>query len=166
MSHAALAPRPETDRPATGLSDGHGIAAALAGVLGDTTVLMVKTQACHWNVVGPLVHPIHELTEAQYRDHFEAIDKIAERMRALGALAPLSMAEMRAKAELAEEDRLRDARGMIEQLVADNEALVRRLRETAATAAERQDSATEDLMNARMAAHEEAVWMLRAVAAE
>jgi starvation-inducible DNA-binding protein len=166
MTQHALSSVPAADAPETGVSGRQAVAAGLTGVLSDTVVLMHKTQAYHWNVVGPLFHPLHELTEKQYEELFEAADTLAERVRALGELAPFSVADMMTRAQLGEEDRVRDARGMIEQLIADNEAAVRRQREVAQLAAEHQDGASEDLMNARMSAHEEAVWMLRAVAAE
>ncbi len=166
MAQQALSPVPAADAPETGVSGKQAVAAGLTGVLGDTVVLMHKTLGYHWNVVGPLFHPLHELTEKQYDDLFEAADDIAERVRALGELAPFSAADMIARAQLGEETGVRDAKGMLEQLIADNEAAVRRQREVAKLAAEHEDGASEDLMNARMAAHEEAVWMLRAVAAD
>ncbi|WP_082688602.1 Dps family protein [Ruegeria marisrubri] len=136
----------------------------LTEVLCDSVLLMIKTQGYHWNVVGPLFVPIHEMTERLYRDLFEAIDALAERIRALGQIAPLSVTDMISQAHLTEEETIRDAHGMIEQLIHDNESLARRLRETAALASRHGDGATEDLMNARMAKHEEAVWMLKAIA--
>ncbi|MEQ9041639.1 MAG: DNA starvation/stationary phase protection protein [Silicimonas sp.] len=163
MTQQALRTEPATEAPETGISAETAIANALGGVLGDSLVLFVKTQGYHWNVVGPLFQPLHEMTESQYRDLFEAIDVIAERIRALGQIAPFSTADMISHASLNEEDTSRSAEGMVEQLISDNEAIVRRLRETAALAAEHGDGATEDLMNGRMAKHEQAVWMLRAI---
>jgi starvation-inducible DNA-binding protein len=139
------------------------LATALGGVLGDQLVLFVKTQGYHWNVVGPLFLPLHGLTETLYRDLFEAIDRVAERIRALGEIAPFSTSDMISHASLNEEDTARSAQGMVEQLISDNEALVRRLRRTAELASRQGDGATEDLMNARMAAHDDAVWKLKAI---
>jgi len=165
MTQTALNIEPHVEHPDTGIPADRAVVGALSGVLGDSLVLLYKTQGYHWNVVGPLFQPLHELTEKHYRSLFEAVDTLAERIRALGHIAPYSMADMISHAGLSEEDRNRDARQMIDQLVADNEALVRRLRDTASIAAEHGDGATEDLMNARMAEHEEAIWMLRAIAA-
>lgn len=166
MTSAVLKAEPRIDQPQTGISANAGIATALNGVLADSVVLMLKTQSCHWNVVGPLFQPIHELTEGQYRDLFEAIDTLAERIRALGEFAPVSFTDMLAHAELSEEERLRPASGMLAQLIDDHESLARRLRNVAALAGEHGDGATEDLANARMAFHEKAAWMLRAIASE
>ncbi|WP_170609113.1 Dps family protein [Ruegeria arenilitoris] len=148
----------------TGIDKNAWIANAVTEVLADTMVLMVKTQGTHWNVVGPLFLPIHELTERHYHDLFEAADALAERVRALGQVAPISFTDMISQAKLTEEETIKDAEGMIKQLIADHEAMARNLRETATTAARYGDGATEDLMNARMAKHEEAVWMLKAIA--
>lgn len=165
MAQQALTIEPQSETTQTGIDRDTWVANALTGVLCDSVVLLIKTQGYHWNVVGPLFQPLHELTEAQYLDLFEAIDTIAERIRALGELAPMSITDMISQARLTEEDTVRSAQGMLEQLISDNEALVRHLRETASLAARQGDGATEDLMNSRMAAHEKAVWMLRAIAA-
>lgn len=165
MTQTALKPTVEPETPQTGIDRRVWIATALNGVLADSMVLFFKTQSYRWNVVGPLFQPLHEMTEKQYTDLFDAIDVIAERIRALGQVAPLSFTDSLAHAHLTEEDAERSAAGMLEQLIADHEKLVRRLRETAKLAARHDDGATEDLMNSRMAAHEQAIWMLKAIAA-
>lgn len=165
MTQQALHTRPEPVEFHTGIKGDRAVAEALLGVLGDSLVLLHKTQGYHWNVVGPLFQPLHQLTEQQYVSLFEAIDVLAERVRALGHLAPFSMSDMLSHAELIEETETRTAHDMISQLINDNEALVRSLRATAAIAADQGDGATEDLMNARMAEHEKALWMLRAISA-
>ena len=165
MTQQALHTRPEPVEFDTGIGGERAVAEALLGVLGDSLVLMHKTQGYHWNVVGPLFQPLHEVTEHQYESLFAAIDVLAERIRALGHLAPFSMSDMLSHAELIEETETRTAHDMISQLIDDNEALVRNLRSTAALAADQGDGATEDLMNARMAEHEKSLWMLRAISA-
>jgi len=166
LTYAVLNTTPDIDQPRTGFDGKAHLATRLTGVLADSMVLMIKTQGCHWNVVGPLFQPIHELTEKHYRDLFEAVDMIAERIRALGHVAPTSFADMIAHAQLIEEDTPRPASAMVARLIDDHETLARRFRELSAAASEVGDGATEDLSNARMAFHEETVWMLRAMVAE
>jgi starvation-inducible DNA-binding protein len=156
---------PERETPKLGIDERRKVAHALTGALADSYVLMVKTQGYHWNVGGPMFLPIHELTQKHYEDLFEAIDTIAERVRALGEIAPVSFTDMIAQASISEEEHQRSAGTMVEQLVADHEKLTRRMRDLAELAAEHRDGATEDLANSRMAFHEEAIWMLRAIAA-
>ena len=164
MTQQVLSPMPQPADHETGVDKSVWIANGLTGVLSDSVVLMVKTQGYHWNITGPMFLPIHEITEKLYTDLFEAIDVIAERIRALGELAPMSVTDMISDARLTEEDTRRSAQGMVEQLISDNETLVRHLREVAAVAARHGDGATEDLMNARMSSHEKAIWMLRSIA--
>lgn len=163
MTHPVLNPEAQDETHDTGIDKNTWIANELTEVLSDSMVLMVKTQGCHWNVVGPLFLPIHELTERQYRGLFEAVDDLAERIRALGHVAPISFTDMISQAKLVEEETIKDANGMIKQLIADNEKIARKLRDTATLASRHGDGATEDLMNTRMAKHEEAVWMLKAI---
>lgn len=165
---AVLEMKPDIEKVDTGLeaNDRKRLAAYLSRALADTMLLQIKTQVYHWNVVGPLFKPIHELTEAHYRDMFAAIDTIAERIRALGFPAPQSFADLMPKTELDEESNIRTAQEMVGQLVKDHENIVRRLREGARSAEEMGDFATHDLLTERLAFHEQAIWMLRATIAE
>lgn len=168
MTTVALKSMPKADPVQTGLSGKYckDMSAQLAEVLGDTMVLMVKSQVYHWNVVGPVFFSIHELTEEHYQDLFEAFDEIAERIRALGHTAPLSLAAIARKSDLDEETRLRDAGQMVANLIDDHENITRSLRAVTAKAADAQDFVTHDLLNARLAFHEKATWMLRSIVTE
>lgn len=140
---------------------------AVADVLADTYVLLIKTHVYHWNVIGPLFVPVHQLLEAHYKDLFAAADELAERIRGLGRLAPLSFGkDLLPRSDVEEEKADRSAIGMIRQLVTDHEEIARRIRRVSAAAAERKDFVTHDLMNGRLAFHEKAIWMLRAIVAE
>ena len=66
------------------------IADKLASALADTYTLMLKTQNYHWNVTGYRFQPLHSMFEEQYENLFEAVDLLAERIRALGFLVPAS----------------------------------------------------------------------------
>ena len=141
------------------------ISDGLVEVLASTYTLLVKTHVYHWNVVGPLFLPLHELTEAQYNDMFAAVDELAERIRALGLPAPLSFEDFDRRSLIKEEKQDRTAEGMVAQLVKDHEALSRRMRELAMEADEGDDLVTADLLTQRLTFHEKAIWMLRATVA-
>lgn len=159
---SVLQPKPKKESISTGISDSAraDIAAALQSVLGSTYRLLVKTQIHHWNVVGPLFHPIHVLTEQHYDDMFAAIDTIAERIRALGhpTAAPVIGTEKGAVATM-------NAQELLADLVADHESLCREMREAADTADEAGDLVTNDMLVERLTFHEKAIWMLRAMLA-
>ena len=141
------------------------IATQLGQVLANTMILQLKTQVYHWNVVGPLFYSLHKLTKEHYQALFAAADVIAERIRALGHLAPLNTAAIRQAADLAEESRQRSAGEMVEQLIKDHEKLVRDARESAEMAEKHGDFASHDLLTERLDFHEKAIWMLRAITA-
>lgn len=152
------------EKMSTGLDDKarKDICDGLIEVLASTYTLLVKTHVYHWNVVGPLFLPLHEMTEAQYQDMFGAVDTLAERIRALGLPAPLSFEDFDDRSKIKEETKDRTAEGMVDQLVSDHETLSRRIREIAKLADDGDDLVTTDLLTQRLTFHEKAIWMLRA----
>jgi len=142
------------------------VAEALAGVLADTFQLYLKTHAYHWNVSGPQFPQLHALFGDQYTEMWNALDELAERMRALGAIAPGnadSFARLSAIAPAA--DAPPDARRMILDLLDGHERIAARLAGGVAAAEEAGDAASADLLTGRIAIHDKAAWMLRATAA-
>lgn len=136
------------------------IAKALADVLGDTYRLMFKTHAYHWNVEGPLFYSVHNLTEEQYENLFEAGDEIAERVRVLGHLAPSSLEWLKDQSVIESPSRAPSAGEMITELASDHDRIAHRLHALVDLSGDR-DPVTEDLAIARPAFHEKAAWMLR-----
>ncbi|MCR9124650.1 MAG: DNA starvation/stationary phase protection protein [Rhodobacteraceae bacterium] len=157
---------PSRTAPATGVRDADELAQALAEVLADTYRLMFKTHAFHWNVKGPLFFSLHKLTEEQYENLFAAADDLAERIRAMGQMAPFTMQQILGASAIDDDDTLPDAGGMCESLAADHEKIARRLHAVVQMAADRNDPVTEDLATQRSSFHEQAVWMLRAISAQ
>ena len=147
----------------TGIEKTGTIAAQLEACLGDSFLLMVKSQAYHWNVVGPLFQPLHQLTQEHYENMFEAIDEIAERIRALGFPAPASVAEMAQKSVIEEERGSSSAEKMVLNLINDHERVASRFRDAAKLADHTGDLVTADLLTERIAFHEKAIWMLKSV---
>ncbi|WP_265515725.1 Dps family protein [Nitratireductor luteus] len=167
MSKAAnvLKPRMHTDAMDVGLSgeDRKELANGLSEILVDTYRLLIKTHIYHWNVVGPLFHTIHVLTEEQYNALFQATDVIAERVRALGHHAPTGRG---VDTSVAIEAPGQSALEMVEDLIVDHEAAVRKMRDVATSAEEKGDLVTNDMLTERLTFHEKALWMLRATVAE
>ncbi|TVP57156.1 MAG: DNA starvation/stationary phase protection protein [Gemmatimonadales bacterium] len=133
---------------------------ALRQVVADSYALLGQTHLCHWNVRGPSFFSLHDAFEEQYTELFSAIDEIAERIRALGALAPgglKNLADMAGMEEIGEDA---SPQQMVEHLVKANEALVADLRKARDLAADGDDSQTEDMMISRIQVHEKTIWML------
>ncbi|MBS7812141.1 Dps family protein [Roseococcus pinisoli] len=148
-------------RPATNKAEA-GVAASLNGFLADTYVLLGKTQACHWNATGPNFFGLHKLTEAQYGELFASIDELAERVRALDALAPGGLGAMLHLARLHDGQEGPVTTTEAARLLAeDNATLAARASELAEEADEADDLATHDMLVKRIEVHEKAAWLLR-----
>ena len=140
-----------------------GVVEALTGVLSDSFVLYYKTHSSHWNVEGAQFKSLHDLFMEQYTGLWNALDEIAERIRALDAYAPVSMKELMKSASLDESGQNRDAMQMVRDLADDNEHLASSLSRAISLADEANDQATADLLTARLGQHEKAAWMLRSI---
>jgi starvation-inducible DNA-binding protein len=148
-----------------GLLDGEKAAAAgsVKTVLADTFSLLIATQGLHWNVQGPMFYSIHKLTEAQYRDMFEAVDKLAERIRSLGFMAPHSAEELGRGSALNSPKEGDNLEAQIERLIEGNELIAKALRHALPEINDMSDVKTADLFTKRIGVHEENAWMLRAI---
>lgn len=140
------------------------VADILNHLLADEYVLYTKTRNYHWNVTGPQFSQLHRFFEEQYEKLDDFIDDIAERARSLGGPAAGSLAEFTKLARVKEQPgQSLDADGMIRQLLADHESLVRQLREDAVAATDKHhDIGTGDFLTGLLEDHEKMAWMLRA----
>ncbi len=145
--------------------DRAAIAGGLARLLADTYTLYLKTHNFHWNVTGPMFNTLHLMFEQQYTELATAVDEIAERIRALGHVAPGSYAQFAALTAIREETGVPSAEEMIRALVADQETVVRTARDVFRLAEAAADEPTADLLTQRMQIHEKTAWMLRSMIA-
>ena len=133
---------------------------ALRQVVADSYAVMAQTHICHWNVRGPSFFSLHGAFEIQYTELFSAIDEIAERIRALGALAPGGLSNLASMAKMKEIHEDASAKEMVVHLSAANEKLIKDLMKTRDLAGDAGDHQTEDLMIGRIQVHEKTKWML------
>lgn len=134
---------------------------ALRQVVADSYALLGQTHLCHWNVRGPSFFSLHTAFEVQYTELFTAIDEIAERIRALGALAPGGLQNLARMAGMKEIEEDSSPEDMVKHLVQANEALVKDLMKARDLAGQSGDDQTQDLMIGRIQVHEKTIWMLR-----
>ena len=137
------------------------IADELSKVLADTYMLYLKTHNYHWNVTGELFHSLHEQFEGQYTELADAIDEIAERIRALGYRAPGTFKEFNDLTSITEEEEEPEALEMVRRLAIGNEQVLRTAREALEPADDAGDEATVDLLTERLHIHAKTAWMLR-----
>ena len=137
----------------------------LARLLADTFTLYLKTHGYHWNVSGPHFRSLHLMFEEQYLELRDAADEIAERIRALGPMAPGSYREMERLTSVSDEEGAPEAMDMVGRLIDANVTVVRTAGTVVRAAEVASDPATLDLATRRIAVHEKAIWMLRATRA-
>lgn len=139
----------------------------LLKILADTYALYFKTHAYHWNVEGPFFDTLHKLFGDQYTEMWEATDEIAERVRAIGAYAPMNPTELFKPSTIkhAKSGNL-DAMKMVKDLAGNHEALSKTLAEAIEKASEVGDEVTADILIGRQTIHDKTAWMLNATAAK
>jgi starvation-inducible DNA-binding protein len=139
------------------------IAEGLGRVLADSTVLYAKTHGFHWNVTGPMFNTLHLMFMEQYTELWNALDEIAERIRALGHRAPFGGSTYSGLSSIPETEGVPAALAMVRELVEGHEAVARTIRGVFAVANDGGDQPTADLLTQRLQIHEKTAWMLRSL---
>ncbi|MHB1427901.1 MAG: Dps family protein [Rhodocyclaceae bacterium] len=158
----------KTRKPAAidiGISDNDRarIAQGLSRLLADSYTLYLMTHNFHWNVTGPMFNTLHTMFMAQYTEQWNALDIIAERIRALGHPAPGTYREFVKLASIKEVEGVPKATEMIRLLVAAQEATARTARELFPLVDKANDQPTADVLTQRLDVHEKTAWMLRSL---
>lgn len=135
----------------------------LRHLLADTFTLYLMTHQFHWNVTGPMFSSLHNLFMAQYTELWNAVDPIAERLRALGFEAPGSYAAFQQLTCLPSIEQRTDAFDMVRALVHGHEQVAKTARAVFTVADDANDQPTADLMTQRLDTHEKTAWMLRSI---
>ena len=147
-------------------ADRKKIAEGLSALLADSYTLYLMTQNFHWNVTGPQFNSLHNMFMAQYTEQWNALDIIAERIRALGFPAPGTYKEFVKLASIKEVDGVPKANDMVRHLVAAQEATARTARKLFPVVDEANDQPTADVLTQRIDIHEKTAWMLRSLLEE
>jgi starvation-inducible DNA-binding protein len=163
-----MAKKASTGAPAINIGIGEkdraAIAAGLSKLLADTYTLYLTTHNFHWNVTGPMFNTLHAMFMAQYTELWNAVDPIAERIRALGQPAPGSYSQFGKLSSIADAPaKPPKAMDMVRVLVEGHEAVARTARSVFPLAAKADDQPTADLLTQRLDVHEKTAWMLRSL---
>ena len=152
-------------QPNIGIDEGKrkAVAMGLAKLLADTYTLYLKTHNYHWNVTGPHFNQLHAMFMEHYTEMWNAVDDIAERIRALGEFAPGSYRQFAALSTIKEEEGVPKWQDMVKNLVAGHESVIRTAREVLPTAQDSGDESSVSLISDRMRIHEKTAWMLRSL---
>ena len=144
--------------------DRAAIAAGVSRLLADTYTLYLTTHNFHWNVTGPMFNSLHDMFMTQYTELWNAVDPIAERIRALGHVAPGSYTEFSKLSSLPDAPtEPPKAMKMVRILMEGHEAVARTARSLLPVVEAASDEPTADLLVQRLAVHEQTAWMLRSL---
>ncbi|OGS97853.1 MAG: DNA starvation/stationary phase protection protein [Gallionellales bacterium RIFCSPLOWO2_12_FULL_59_22] len=146
-----------------GAGEREKIAKGLSALLADSYTLYLMTHNFHWNVTGPQFNSLHLMFMAQYTEQWNALDIIAERIRALGHPAPGTYKEFVKLASIKEVEGVPKADDMVRHLVAAQEATARTARELFPLVEKANDQPTADVLTQRLDVHEKTAWMLRSL---
>ncbi|MFN7038067.1 MAG: Dps family protein [Alphaproteobacteria bacterium] len=133
---------------------------SLKTVLINSYSLYLKTQNYHWNVIGPNFKSLHELFELQYQDLAEAIDVLAERIRALGDLVPATLEEYNSQKIISDGNRDFTSNQMLEDLVKGQDTIISLLKDLIEKCEQNKDAGTADMATLRIEVHQKNRWML------
>jgi starvation-inducible DNA-binding protein len=144
-------------------SDRARIVKGLSALLADSYTLYLMTHNFHWNVKGPQFNSLHNMFMTQYTEQWNALDLIAERIRALGHPAPGTYKQFVKLASIQEVEGVPGATDMVRHLVSAQEATARTARNLLPVVANANDQPTADLLTQRLDIHEKTAWMLRSL---
>lgn len=130
-------------------------------LVADAYVLYVKTKNFHWHVSGPNFRDFHEMLDEQSEQILESIDPLAERVRKLGQPTLHSLAEILKLASLKENNRDFVAPyDMLVELMNDNVAIAKAMREAHGICDDWDDVATASLIEQYLDETEKRTWFL------
>lgn len=150
------------DTPTDLSPEGTGaIAAALNGVLADSFALYVKTKNFHWHVSGPNFRDYHRLFDEQAAQILATTDPLGERVRKISRTTLRSIGHIAQLTNVADNDApFVSPLEMLNELVADNKAVVRSMRKAHRVCDEHNDVASASLLENFIDEAEERVWFL------
>jgi starvation-inducible DNA-binding protein len=151
-----------THSPTTTAASVSGVATALKSLLADSYALMAQSHLAHWNVEGPAFFQLHAAFQAQYEELFQAVDEIAERLRALDVLAPGGLATLASLSKVSEFGVApAPAKDFVAHLIEGHEQAAASARAVRDVAEHARDLETQDLAIGRLQGHQKTLWMLR-----
>lgn len=150
-----------TSKPTTTPKKDTRVIDGLNLVVADSYALMALTHLAHWNVEGPDFFPLHKAFQEQYENLFEAIDEVAERVRALDAYAIGGLTTFAKVAQMEEFKSPMPQKDYVAALIVAHEKVVDDATRTRDLAGEASDLQTQDLMIKRLQWHQKTLWMLK-----
>ena len=137
------------------------VAEAINGIVADTFALYVKTKNFHWHMNGPHFRDYHLLLDEQGAQIYASIDPLAERVRKLGQTTLTSIGAIGRRTRIKDNDsEFVDPADMLGELIDDNKACLKAMRDAHQICDDAQDVATASLLENFIDETERRVWFL------
>lgn len=135
---------------------------SLKVALADTFVMMTQAWGSHWDVEGPHFYEYHKLFGKIYEDLFEAIDGLAENIRALDEYAPGSLKRFSELTTIEEDVKIPTATNMVSRLLDTNQKVILSLNSALEQAKVMNNEGVINFLGERLETHAKWAWFLRA----
>ena len=132
-------------------------------VLADTFVMYMKAHSYHWNVIGPDFPQLHDFFGSIYQELHDAIDPLAEHIRALDAFAPGTLVRMTELSTIKEDEKIPTPQNMIANLLDANEKVMSTLVEARNKADVLEMYGYVNFLEERIMVHSKHRWMLKSI---
>lgn len=134
---------------------------ALNKVLADTFGMYYKAHAYHWNVVGPDFSQYHKFLGEIYEELFDAVDTIAEHVRAIDGMPPNRLSALKDMMTISEADPT-NAMEMLNDLNLTNNLVLVTLMRAYQLADDADELGLANFIQDRIDVHQKHGWMLKA----
>lgn len=140
------------------------IAEAVNPVIADVFALYVKAKNCHWHLSGSHFRDYHLLFDEHAELLFSSIDKLAERMRRIGATTIRSISHI-SKLQTIKDDNAEfvSPERMIQTLIDDNRHLAENQRAAIKVCEENRDTPTSNILQEILDETEKRTWFLHEI---
>ena len=137
------------------------VSKALNGLLADAFALYMKTKNFHWHMSGPHFRDYHLLLDEQADQIFAATDPLAERVRKIGGRTLRSIGNVASLQTIKDNDaEFVSALDMLRELMNDNKAMAKAMREAHDVCDEHEDVASASLLENFIDETERRTWFL------
>jgi starvation-inducible DNA-binding protein len=137
------------------------IAIAVNALVADAFALYVKTKNFHWHMTGPHFRDYHLMLDEQSDQIFATTDPLAERARKLGKHTLHSIGEIGRLSRIPDNDNdFVEPLAMLRELMVDNKAMAKSMRETHKLCDDNGDVATASLLEVYIDETERRTWFL------
>jgi starvation-inducible DNA-binding protein len=136
---------------------------ALKIVMANTYAMYFKAHGFHWNVEGKDFSQYHRFFSKLYEELFDAVDTVAEQIRALDEYAPYNMTELASITTIKESNIYGvDVSGMLADLNDANASVIEALNSAHKLADAENNRGLLNLIEERLDVHAKHGWMIRA----